>query len=63
MIYTRLSIDKTGEGLAVERQSKDAHALAARHGWTVVAEYADNSVSASTRGAKAGMGVCADRSR
>ena len=51
VIYTRLSLDKHGDGLAVERQLKDAKTLALRNGWTVVAEYSDNSVSATT-GAK-----------
>ena len=48
VIYTRLSLDKYGDGLAVERQSKDAKALAQRNGWKVVAEYSDNSVSATS---------------
>ena len=46
--YTRLSMDRNGDGLAVERQLKDARALAAGHGWEVVGEFSDNSVSASS---------------
>jgi DNA invertase Pin-like site-specific DNA recombinase len=45
-IYTRLSIDRTGEGLGVERQESDCRELAAKYGWHVTAVYSDNSVSA-----------------
>lgn len=50
-IYARISLDSTGEGLAVERQLDDARALAAARGWAVVGEYVDNSISASKRNA------------
>jgi DNA invertase Pin-like site-specific DNA recombinase len=48
VIYTRLSLDKHGDGLAVERQLADSRALCERNGWEVVAEHSDNSISAST---------------
>ena len=45
-IYVRLSHDKTGEGLAVERQEQDCRQLAAEHGWHVEHVYSENSISA-----------------
>nr|WP_249277197.1 recombinase family protein [Rhodococcus sp. 06-621-2] len=45
-IYCRISRDKAGEGLGVERQEKDCRALAERLGWEVAGVYVDNSVSA-----------------
>lgn len=45
-LYVRISDDKTGEGLGVERQRKDCQALADREGWTVVGTYTDNDLSA-----------------
>lgn len=46
-IYLRVSLDTTGEQLAVQRQREDCLALAQHRGWDVVDEYVDNSVSAS----------------
>ena len=46
-IYLRISDDKTGEGLGVERQREDCTALCERNGWTPV-EYQDNDISASS---------------
>src|SRR4051812_1421815 len=48
-IYLRISLDATGEGLGVERQGEDCRRIAAERGWAVVAEYVDNSISASDR--------------
>lgn len=48
-IYLRISLDQTGERLAVERQREDCEALASARGWRVTEVYADNSVSASKR--------------
>jgi len=45
-VYVRISEDRTGAGLGVERQREDCHALAKRLGWTVVQDYVDNDVSA-----------------
>jgi site-specific DNA recombinase len=48
-LYLRVSLDATGEHLAVARQREDCLELARRRGWTVVAEFVDNSVSASDK--------------
>jgi DNA invertase Pin-like site-specific DNA recombinase len=45
-IYTRISSDRDGEGLGVERQQADCEALAERLGWTVAAIFIDNDASA-----------------
>lgn len=45
-IYARVSLDQTGEGLAVERQQDACRKLAEARGWEVVESYVDNSVSA-----------------
>jgi site-specific DNA recombinase len=47
-IYARISRDKEGAGLGVERQEADCRALAERLGWEVVAVYVDNDMSASS---------------
>jgi site-specific DNA recombinase len=45
-IYARISQDRTGEGLGVERQLKDCRAEAERRGWLVAQEYVDDDISA-----------------
>src|ERR671911_2963017 len=45
-IYTRISQDREGAGLGVERQEADCRALAERLGWAIVAVHADNDLSA-----------------
>lgn len=45
-IYCRISKDKVGAGLGVERQVADCRELAARLGWTVVEVFEDNDISA-----------------
>lgn len=45
-IYARISRDREGAGLGVDRQEADCRALAERLGWNVVATYVDNDVSA-----------------
>lgn len=45
-IYCRISDDRQGDGLGVERQRNDCRALAKRLGWEVVDLYEDNDVSA-----------------
>lgn len=47
VIYLRISLDATGEMLAVSRQRDDCERIAHERGWHVVGEYVDNSVSAS----------------
>lgn len=46
IIYARISQDRAGAGLGVDRQREDCLALAATLGWTVVAVHEDNDVSA-----------------
>lgn len=52
-IYTRISRDREGHEMGVQRQEEDCRALAARLGLDVVAVYADNDISASTKSRKA----------
>jgi site-specific DNA recombinase len=47
-IYARLSLDKNGDGLGVDRQVDECSKLAAEKGWPVAGTYVDNSISAST---------------
>lgn len=46
VIYCRISQDRGGAGLGVERQLEDCQALAERMNWDVVETYIDNDVSA-----------------
>jgi len=48
VIYTRVSLDRTGEALAVARQEQECRALADRLGLTVDHVYSDNDLSATT---------------
>jgi site-specific DNA recombinase len=48
-IYLRQSQDRNGDGLGVDRQRADVHRLIESRGWTVVAEFVDNDVSALSR--------------
>lgn len=45
-IYVRISQDREGAGLGVQRQEEDCRALAERLGWRVVDLYVDNDTSA-----------------
>jgi site-specific DNA recombinase len=45
-LYCRISQDRSGERLGVERQKEDGHALAESLGWSVVQVYADNDITA-----------------
>lgn len=45
-IYARISEDVTGERAGVERQLTDARELARARGWQIIAEQADNDISA-----------------
>lgn len=53
VLYARISEDLQ-EGAGVERQLKDARALAEARGWTVVAECHDNDISALRRAHRPG---------
>ncbi len=46
VIYARISRDKTGAGLGVDRQTADCRALADRLGWEVASVRTDNDLSA-----------------
>ncbi|MBW8701847.1 putative DNA-invertase from lambdoid prophage Rac [Streptomyces sp. MBT84] len=46
VIYCRISQDRTGAGLGIDRQREDCEALAERNGWQVVETYVDNDISA-----------------
>ena len=46
-MYLRISLDSTGEGLAVERQRQECTAIVVARGWEPVGEYVDNSISAT----------------
>jgi site-specific DNA recombinase len=48
VIYARQSLDRDGQGSAVERQLDECRALAARLNLTVGAEYVDNDTSATS---------------
>jgi DNA invertase Pin-like site-specific DNA recombinase len=47
-IYARLSADRDGSGLAVERQQEDCEKLCDERGWDVVAVLIDNDMSATS---------------
>lgn len=46
-IYLRVSLDATGEGLAVDRQREACLSIMAARGWKLADEYVDNSISAT----------------
>lgn len=48
-IYARISRDKLGKGLGVERQIEECKALAQRLGWPEPKVYFDNDISAKSR--------------
>ena len=52
-IYVRQSLDKSGEGLAVDRQLAECQTLVESNGWTVSEVYRDNDTSA-TKGVREG---------
>src|SRR3954466_3605043 len=47
-VYARQSLDRTGEGAAVDRQVADCQRIADQRGWVVVETITDNDTSAST---------------
>ncbi|AZH79144.1 MULTISPECIES: recombinase family protein [Microbacterium] len=55
VIYTRVSIDRTGEALAVTRQEQECRALADRLGLKVMAVHSDNDISATSGKARPGF--------
>lgn len=51
-IYLRISLDPTGDGLAVERQRQDCERIVKERGWKVVETYVDESKSAYSKNVK-----------
>lgn len=49
-IYLRVSLDRSGEGLAVERQREDCLQIVEARGWTLVETYTEDPISAFNRG-------------
>lgn len=45
-MYARISDDRTGDRLGVERQKVDCKKIAEAKGWTISGEYVDNDISA-----------------
>lgn len=48
-LYLRISLDLTGEELAIQRQRADCLRIAEQREWAVVAEFVDNSISATDK--------------
>jgi site-specific DNA recombinase len=48
VIYTRQSLDRNGDGLAVARQAQDCAKLCKQRDWTVIQTITDNDISASS---------------
>lgn len=46
-VYLRISLDHTGEGLAIDRQRDQCSAILTARGWELAGEFVDNSISAS----------------
>jgi site-specific DNA recombinase len=46
LVYTRMSKDRAGAGLGIDRQRQDCLELAERLGWRVVGHHSDNDLSA-----------------
>lgn len=46
VVYVRQSFDRTGEGLAVDRQEEDALQLVKLRGWNLAGVYRDNDITA-----------------
>ena len=60
VIYCRISQDREGAGLGVDRQRVDCERLARKLGWRVVAVYTDNDVSAYSGRARPGYKALLD---
>lgn len=54
VVYTRISLDKTLQGLGVARQREDAEKLCAARGWQVAEVIEENDTSATSRKARPG---------
>ncbi len=60
VIYTRVSLDRTGEALAVSRQEADCRKLAKSLGLRVVQVYTDNDISATSGKVRPGFEAMLD---
>ncbi|QKJ19183.1 recombinase family protein [Microbacterium hominis] len=60
VIYTRVSLDRTGEALAVARQEADCRKLAKSLGLRVVQVYTDNDISATSGKVRPGFEAMLD---
>lgn len=54
-LYLRISKDRTGEGLAVDRQRDAGAALIELRGWSLAQEYTDNDITGSGRKRRPGF--------
>jgi site-specific DNA recombinase len=59
-VYCRISQDREGAGLGVDRQRADCEALAAKLGWAIVAVHTDNDTSAYTGKVRSGYEALLD---
>jgi site-specific DNA recombinase len=61
--YARISSDREGDGLGVERQLEDCERLAERKGWVIVERFVDDDVSAWSGRQRPEYGRCLDALR
>lgn len=54
-IYLRISLDRTGEGLAVDRQREDCEQLIKLRNWSVSETFTDNDTSAAGKAKRPGF--------
>jgi DNA invertase Pin-like site-specific DNA recombinase len=54
-IYLRISLDRTGEGLAVDRQREDCEQLIKLRGWQIAETFVDNDTSAAGKAKRPGF--------
>jgi site-specific DNA recombinase len=55
VVYTRMSLDRNGDGAGVARQEADARALAKVRGWHVTSVIRENDTSAAGKAARPGF--------
>ena len=55
VVYTRISLDRNGDGAGVARQEADARALAKMRGWTVTSVIVENDTSAAGKKTRPGF--------
>lgn len=52
VIYLRISLDASGDGLAIDRQREACERICRDRGWEIVREYVDSSISAYKKNTK-----------